>query len=744
MPEQNTPSQGIPSATVGSEDSKREIEAAKLAPVIGESASPVADSVAASAVGVGAALEPGAAPTGEPGAASDPGAPPMFEPGWPRAPVAAPTSDTPRRRPLLHMGPREFGILARATFLIGLCGFSLAAFVVQLFGSKWIVGFVGANTAPAPLRNRMLIWIAAGAGAGVLLALGLWSWGRAKARTARVMRTARLLSPAILLGFAYPLLRVGEWDAFPRIAAIAVVAVVAELCFRAAAAEILGARLGVARWIGAAAAAWARLLNRARPTLSPELILVLLGAVGYTVWMSYYTILNHRHFVTMAFDLGSYNNMFYNTLHGHPFRSTAVLRNGPNWSMLGHHAEFTMFAFLPLYALYQKSEMLLILQAAALGTGAIPIYRLAARRIPRTMALILAFAYLLYAPMHQANFYDVHFQPFGVAFILWGLDFLDARRLVLFWLFFVLALGCREDVSIGFVVVGVYLILAGQRPRTGALLCVLSGAYFVTMKFFVMSRFGPSMYSHLYKELYPAGEDSFGGVIKTIITNPAYVFKTLINTDKITFFLLTTAPLVFLPLRRRLLWLSLLPGATFTFLTTAYSPTVEISFQYVCYNIPFLFLAAAIALSMMGQGRIGRAKQWGAICAMAVGTLLATNVWGAIPPSSKFKGGFANIGEFKPVSAAERQKERDLRDLAAMVPRSAALAVSEQEHPHVSSRLKCYDLRDGYDGADYLLYGEDTGFFGSDNARRALSSGEYEEIARRPASKLVLLRKKQK
>ena len=642
------------------------------------------------------------------------------------------------------MGPQEFGILARATFVLALCGFSLAAFVVQLFGGKWIVGFVGANTAAAPLRNRMLIWIAAGTGAGIALALGLWFWGRAKARTARVMRTARLLMPAILPGFAYPLLRVGEWDVFPRIAAIAVVAVVAELCFRASVGEILAARLRVARWMGAAAAAWARLLDRVRRILSPEFTLVLLGAVGYAVWMGYYTILNHRHFTTMAFDLGSYNNMFYNALHGHPFRGTAVLRNGGDWSMLSNHAEFTIYALLPFYALYQRAETLLILQAVALGSGAIPIYRFAARRIPRAMAVLLAFAYLFYAPMHQANFYDVHFQPFGAVFILWALDLLDRRRLVLFSLFFVLAIGCREDIPVGFVVVGVYMILAGQRPRMGALLCVLSAAYFVVIKFIVMPRFGQWWFSDMYKQLYPAGENSYAGVMKTFITNPTYVFKTLITTEKMTFFLQTVAPLAFLPLRRRLLWLSLLPGALFTLLTTAYSPTVEISFQYVCYNIPFLFLAAALALALMGQGKEARAKQWGAVCAMTVATLLATNVWGAAPPSTKFKGGFANIGEFKPVSKAERQKEKDLRELAAMVPKAAALAVSEQEHPHVSSRLKCFDLRDNYEGAEYILYAEDTGGFGSDSARRALSSGEYEEMARRPASKLVLLRKKQK
>jgi uncharacterized membrane protein len=698
MREQDAPPQGMPPTPVESGDSDRELDVSDLEFLSPEEAGRVADA--------------GAGTT------------------------------APRRRPLLHMGPREFGVLARATFVLGLCGFSLAAFFVQLFGAKWIVGFVGANVAPAPTRHRMLVSIAEGTGVGILLVLALWPWGRPKARTARVMRTARLLLPAILPGFAYPLLRVGEWDVFPRIAAIAVVAVVADFCFRASIAEILAARLLVARWMGAAAAAWSRLLNRVRPTLSPEFILVLLGAAGYAIWMGIYTIVNHRHFTTMAFDLGAYNNMFYNALHGHPFRCTAIFRQAANWSMLSTHAEFTMYALLPFYALYQNSEMLLILQAAALGSGAIPIYRFAARRIPSGMALLLAFAYLLYAPMHQANSYDVHFQPFGAAFTLWALDFLDARRLALFSLFFVLAIGCREDIPVGFFVVGAYLILAGQQPRMGALLCAISAAYFVVIKFVLMPRFGQWWFSDLYKDLYPVGENSYGGVVKTLITNPTYVFKTLITTEKLTFFLQTTAPLAFLPLRRRLLWMSLLPGAMFTLLTTAYSPTVEISFQYVCYNIPFLFLAAALSLAMMGQGKAARAQQWAAVCAMAVATLLATNVWGAAPPSSSFRGGFANIGEFKPLSAEEREKARDLRQLAAMVPKYAALAVSEQEHPHVSSRLKCFDLRDGYDGADYILYAENTGMFGSDSAGSALASGDYEEMARKPASKLVLLRKK--
>ncbi len=71
----------------------------------------------------------------------------------------------------------------------------------------------------------------------------------------------------------------------------------------------------------------------------------------------------------------------------------------------------------------------------------------------------------------------------------------------------------------------------------------------------------------------------------------------------------------------------------FTLLTTGYGPTVEISFQYVCYNSPYLFLAAAIALALMGQGKAG-AQRWGAVGAMAVATLLATNVGARCLPAA--------------------------------------------------------------------------------------------------------------
>jgi hypothetical protein len=355
--------------------------------------------------------------------------------------------------------------------------------------------------------------------------------------------------------------------------------------------------------------------------------------------------------------------------------------------------------------------------------------------------MILALAYLGYAPTHQANFYDIHFQPFAVAFTLWAIDMLDARRPVLFSLFFVLALGCREDVPIGFIVLGVYLILAGRHTRAALVMTIASAVYFVVIKFAVMPRFGSWWFSDMYKDLYPSGESSYGGVVKTMLTNPIYVWKTLVTTDKMVLIGLVLAPLVFLPLRRGLLWMALLPAVPFTVLTTGYWPTVQISFQYVLLYVPFMFLAAALALASFGGTPAGRARLAGAVGGIAVATFLTMRIWGAMPPGDKFRGGFRQIAALRPVSPEEKQKAHDLAELAARIPKDAPVAVSEMEHAHVSTRLNALGLRsNGTEGADYVLYALDGS--GADAAQGAIAAGTFEVVEQRPASRLSLLRRK--
>jgi hydrogenase maturation factor HypE len=69
------------------------------------------------------------------------------------------------------------------------------------------------------------------------------------------------------------------------------------------------------------------------------------------------------------------------------------------------------------------------------------------------------------------------------------------------------------------------------------------------------------------------------------------------------------------------------------------------------------------------------------------------------------------------------------------------VAVSENEHPHVSNHLDVMALRASYDGADFILYAEGSGGSGGDVAQQALAAGTYELVERRPSG-MALLRKK--
>ena len=463
-------------------------------------------------------------------------------------------------------------------------------------------------------------------------------------------------------------------------------------------------------------------------------------AAGYAVYMSVFTLRMHGRFGTYGYDLGQMDNVFWSTLHGHPMHD-APLGLVDDWSELRNHADLSTFVFLPLYALKPGAPTLLVIQASVLGLGAIPLYRFASRRLSRGAACLIAVAYLLYPPMHGLQFYDFHFQPIASTFVLLVIDFVDARRYWLCALSFVVALGCREDVSIGLAVLGAFLILSGHRLRAGFAIALVAGAYFVLMSLVIMPRLGKTAFglwtaSYIYKDLIPKGAQSISGVIASLLSNPAYVFKTVITGDKLKYALQILVPLGFLPVRRSYLWAALAHGSLLTLLTTGYGPTIDIGFQYVADFIPYVFPASVLALQAIDTAPAGAARRRAALGAVVIGTVLCGVFWGAIPPRAEFHGGFDTLPMTAP-TPADRQKHEDLQALHAMVPESASLAVSEHEMPHLS-RLRMLSLRDTTD-ADYLLYAVGSGYFGSDRAERALASGEFRQLAVRPG--LVLLQR---
>jgi hypothetical protein len=176
------------------------------------------------------------------------------------------------------------------------------------------------------------------------------------------------------------------------------------------------------------------------------------------------------------------------------------------------------------------------------------------------------------------------------------------------------------------------------------------------------------------------------------------------------------------------------PGAISTLLSTEYTPTIDIGFQYSGHFLPYIFPATVLCIAAARSEGFGLVRRRAMLAALVLATTLCTIHWGAIPPRDRVHGGF-NTMSMRAPTAAEQQKHRDLLALHAMIPPTASVAMSEAEMPHVS-RDVMRTLRDTTD-ADYLLYGTDSGYAGATRAEAALAAGEFEVLQARPGLKLL-------
>lgn len=428
--------------------------------------------------------------------------------------------------------------------------------------------------------------------------------------------------------------------------------------------------------------------------------LVVLLSLLYSVSFSYYTIVNHHALGTQAFDLGIFDNTFYSALHGEPFYSTVMNGDEPV-NIISCHAEYAMLLFLPIYALYPHAETLLVLQSTLLGFAAVPLYLFARTLLRPGLAAWIAFLYLVFAPLHGANFYDFHFLPLAVFFHFFLYYAIAARKKWLAIAMVGLLFALREDIALGLAVLGLFLAGTGIRPRFGLILALVSAAFFVINKFLIMRAFGSWWFEDIYVELFADGKRGYGSVLRTLATNPVYTASTLLRLEKLNYALHMLAPLAFVSLRRYGLSLLLVPGVFFTLLTTAYPATVSIAFQYTTHWIPYLFLGLVLYLVVLEREEEGALRRRALLGAVIVGVVSHSYNFGAVFQHEKVVGGFREV-TFSLSDKAEARYQA-LRELVATIPDDARVAATEEMNPHISNRLRAYAFRYDFGLVDYML-----------------------------------------
>ena len=607
--------------------------------------------------------------------------------------------------------PFPLGVAVRALATFALVGASLGLFAGSLaIGGADFSAFLDKNALLKPVRLGLLIWFGGGLLLGGLSAL-VYLLVRRRRGVLTLERAANVVLPLSLLFLLPSLFSARPWHDKPLpylVGLAATVLLFEQLLRRSLLAWPSEAFVGLGYKL--------RFSPRVQRWL--PLCVVLAGSLWYSIYFSYYTILNHHRLGTSGFDLGININWCWNALHGHWVRST-VLFGQDGGHFFSGHAIFAFIYWLPLYALMPGGEIFLIFQATMVGFAASTLYLFASTQLPRWSAVLVAYAFLLFAPLHGPTFYDYHelLPPLFFHFLLYWAIATNRNKLVLLlvpvlWSF-------REDVAVGLTVLGLFLALTGLRPKLGIILASASGVWFVIIKFILMPHWGQWWFASMYNELQAPGEAGYGSVVQTLLINPAYSLGTLLKEEKLIYFLHMFAPVVLLPARRLSLLLLAIPGFAFSLLTTGYAPTISISFQYTCHSIPYIFAATVLSLRVLNnQPELGIFKRRAALGAMVLGVLSHSYVFGAALQHETFVGGFSKI--IFEISPKERQRHATIKRLDAMIPKDASVAAGEVLVPHVATRMTVYTLKDGVAvNADYVLLNAQQASY--DNSRTAFN-----------------------
>ena len=464
------------------------------------------------------------------------------------------------------------------------------------------------------------------------------------------------------------------------------------------------------------------------------------GLWGAYAWVfSTLSIGNHRALRTSVLDLGLYDNIFYQSIHGR-FLGCSFIKAGYHGS--AHFAPLLVM-LSPLYLLYPRAEFLLVLQAVWLGSGAVPVYLLTFFRSgSRWMAIALSACWVLTPAMHGANMYDFHSLTLIAPLVVWLLYFFEKGKTVAYYLMLALLLLCREDVSLLMAFVGIYSLLCREpaRTRQGWVTILVSAVYLVTVKTFFMTSSdifmsGKESYSfaYYYKDLIPKGA-GLGGLLVSLLTNPSFVIESALSEKKQLFLLVIFAPLLFLPLLALRGRVMLVYGLLFCLLASR-TPVFTAHFQYSCILFPIAFALTPNALARLREGSLaarfnlrGPDLTRAAVVASLVCALLMSWKFGGILENKSFRGGFTRVN--RELSPAEQKRYQWVEESAAQIPYHASVGTTDRLGPHVSNRRHVYLYPNG-EALEYLLVDEAKLKKGKRRRHRAaLKRGEYEELSR--------------
>jgi len=419
--------------------------------------------------------------------------------------------------------------------------------------------------------------------------------------------------------------------------------------------------------------------------------IVALLIVLYIAVFSALSVARHEAFETLAFDLSLYDQATWNILHGRPFRSSN--EEGLD-ILLADHFEPILVPLSLLYLIYSSPKTLLIAQTVVIALGALPAFWLAKEQLGYGLAaIVFPLVYLLSPALEAANLFDFHPLALTASLLLYAFYFLHNRRYGIFFVFALLAMGCKEEIGIVVLVMGLYMLLVHKEWKIGFLTSAVGAIWYYVAVFVVIYNFttdypSPNIYSHL--------GDNATEVITSIVTRPRFVLETLLTKHKLIYLLGLLAPFGPLSLCAPHVLLLALPSLAINLLSSAdYMQRLD-AFHYAAPIVPFTtaasILGTSYAVRLLDRTlKIGVRQSASLCCALVLTFGLCYHRYHGLSPLA---AGF----ERPSISVHHRLA----REFIKMVPKDAVVSAQANLNPHLSQRETIY-LWPRVEEAEYIF-----------------------------------------
>lgn len=338
--------------------------------------------------------------------------------------------------------------------------------------------------------------------------------------------------------------------------------------------------------------------------------------VAYTTWLTFRTTRDHFGLGTSAYDFGLYDQGIWLLSQGKAPFVTLMGRN-----LFGDHTSFILLPLVPLYWVIGSTGLLFVVQALALGIGALPVWksaRLLVGSLP--MSCVAVAAYLLHPALTYTGMENFHPDAALAPLIAWAIYAALAYKWVQYVIATVLILMVKEDTALFVVALGAWVAL--RRDKKIGLITVFGSVWVCLLLLFAVMR---GIVGVPYRNEWRLPFGGFGGLIKTSLTRPDKLIRHLVSGERPLYLLQLLAPVGFMALLRpEIALLGTLPLLSNLVSTFWYQSQIE--YHYAVQFVPILVIGAMYGISRMAE----HLRTWLASVVL-VASLVCAYVWTPLP-----------------------------------------------------------------------------------------------------------------